>query len=270
MSDDVTILLGAGNGSFVAASVHEAGIGPISVAVGDFNNDGNDDLVVANQMSDKIAILLSSGDRSFAVDSFYSAGVMPRSVTVGDFDDDGNDDLVVANWCSDNVAILLGSCDGSFDNGSYYGAGDRPMSVAVGDFDNDGNDDLAVVNYNSNNIAILMNKLSGDLENRTERDLLLLRVNRFFQNYLDPFNPTPTITYEIPGNKRMQGLVKLTVYDIRGRYVKTLVDADLPSGTHKVRWDGRNDRGESVASGIYLYTLKAGGERFTRKMTVLK
>jgi hypothetical protein len=90
------------------------------------------------------------------------------------------------------------------------------------------------------------------------------------QNFPNPFNPSTTIVFDIPGSSGEKQHVEVTVYDIRGRCVKTLNDADLEPGSHKIHWDGRNDRGESVSSGIYLYTLKAGGKVYTRKMTILK
>jgi Zn-dependent M28 family amino/carboxypeptidase len=90
------------------------------------------------------------------------------------------------------------------------------------------------------------------------------------QNRPNPFNPSTTISFEIPGTPDVKQPVTLTVYDIRGRRVKTLVDSELEPGTHRIYWNGRSERGEAVSSGIYLYTLKAGGQTYTRKMTVLK
>jgi len=90
------------------------------------------------------------------------------------------------------------------------------------------------------------------------------------QNYPNPFNPSTTIRFDLPGNEGEKRNVTIVVYDMRGRRVRMLIDSDLEPGNHQVHWNGRNDRGESVGSGIYLYTLNAGGERFTRKMTVLK
>jgi hypothetical protein len=93
---------------------------------------------------------------------------------------------------------------------------------------------------------------------------------QLFQNYPNPFNPSTTITFDLPGNKGEKQKVALVIYDMRGRCVRRLIDSDLETGSHRIHWDGRNERGGSVASGIYLYTLKAGAERFTRKMTVVK
>jgi hypothetical protein len=99
---------------------------------------------------------------------------------------------------------------------------------------------------------------------------LLPRTFRLSQNYPNPFNPSTTISFDLPLTADNKRPVSITIYDIRGRRVRILIDSDLEHGSHKIHWDGRNDRGQSVASGIYLYTLKAGEEKFTRKMTVLK
>jgi hypothetical protein len=91
-----------------------------------------------------------------------------------------------------------------------------------------------------------------------------------FQNYPNPFNPSTTISFVIPGTPGVSQAVTLTVYELRGRRVRTLIESELEPGTHEIHWDGRNDRGEPVSSGIYLYTLSAGDRLFTRKMAILK
>ena len=98
----------------------------------------------------------------------------------------------------------------------------------------------------------------------------LPRVFSLMQNYPNPFNPTTTITFDVPGEAGEKKQVRLTIYDIRGRRVKTLIDSELEPGRHRVVWDGRNDRGQRVASGIYLYTLKSGDKTHTRKMVLLQ
>ncbi len=90
------------------------------------------------------------------------------------------------------------------------------------------------------------------------------------QNYPNPFNPSTTIAFDIPGNSAAKQHVTLAVYDIRGRLVKTLISSELEPRNHKVTWNGKDESGKPVPSGIYLYTLKAGEERHTCKMTVLK
>ena len=90
------------------------------------------------------------------------------------------------------------------------------------------------------------------------------------QNYPNPFNPSTTIAFELPGTAGEKLPVSLTVYDIRGRCVRTLVNSAFEPGYYRIHWDGRSDRGLRVSSGIYLYTLRADGSEATRKMTILK
>ncbi|UCG50801.1 MAG: T9SS type A sorting domain-containing protein [Candidatus Latescibacterota bacterium] len=86
------------------------------------------------------------------------------------------------------------------------------------------------------------------------------------QNYPNPFNPETRIRFTLPEN----GLVTLRVYDVSGRLVKTVVAKEMPGGSHTVTWDGTNNSGESVASGVYFYRLSAGERIATRKMVLLR
>jgi hypothetical protein len=90
------------------------------------------------------------------------------------------------------------------------------------------------------------------------------------QNYPNPFNPSTTIAFDIPGAAGVSQSVSLAIYDLRGRRVKELVNSNIEPGCHAIHWNGHNDQGKPVASGIYLYRLKAGGESLTRKMIVAK
>jgi hypothetical protein len=89
------------------------------------------------------------------------------------------------------------------------------------------------------------------------------------QNHPNPFNPQTVIPYELPMSERSQR-VRLWILDISGRIVNTLVDENQPGGSYRVEWQGKDDRGEAVSSGVYFYVLDAGGERRTRKLVLLK
>ena len=89
---------------------------PLSVAVGDFNNDTRQDIVVANAGSNTVSVLLGYGNGSFQDQMTYSVGSEPFSVAAGDFNNDTRLDIVVANYDSDNVSILLGYGNGSFQD----------------------------------------------------------------------------------------------------------------------------------------------------------
>jgi flagellar hook assembly protein FlgD len=98
----------------------------------------------------------------------------------------------------------------------------------------------------------------------------LPKVFSLSQNYPNPFNPTTTITIDVPGERGEKQPVNLMIYDIRGRHVKTLIDSELEAGIHRIVWDGRNERGQRVTSGVYLYIMRGGGKTYTRKMVSVK
>jgi len=86
------------------------------------------------------------------------------------------------------------------------------------------------------------------------------------QNYPNPFNPTTSIRFSLTVGE----YVSISVYDVRGRLVSTLVDGMLPPGDNFVMWDGTNHTGAEVGTGVYFYRLTAGGFEQTRKMMLLK
>src|SRR5439155_606696 len=108
------ILLGTGTGSFGAATNFAVGTTPESVAVGDFNGDGKQDVATANTNSNNISILLGTATGSFGAATNFAVGTNPVSVVVGDFNGDGKQDLAVANGASNNVSILLGTTLGKW------------------------------------------------------------------------------------------------------------------------------------------------------------
>ena len=86
------------------------------------------------------------------------------------------------------------------------------------------------------------------------------------QNYPNPFNPVTSLRYDLPED----GLVNITVYDMMGRVVKTLINSSQTAGFKSIQWNATNDRNEPVSAGLYLYTIQAGEFRQTKKMVLLK
>ncbi len=86
------------------------------------------------------------------------------------------------------------------------------------------------------------------------------------QNYPNPFNPETVINYQLSISTR----VELSIYDLLGKKVRTLVDEHQTAGERSVKWDGKNSRGVTASSGIYIYRLKAGGQVVSRKMLLMK
>ena len=156
LSDNVSVLPGAADGSFGAATNYPAGDGPVSVAAGDFDGDLDADLAVANFFSNNVSVL-TRGAGGFGVATASSTGERPIDLDVSDFDGDSDPDLAVANSESDNVSVLPGAEGSTFGAAANFPVGDRPYGIAVADFDSNLDPDLAVTNSLSNTVSVLMN-----------------------------------------------------------------------------------------------------------------
>ena len=85
-------------------------------------------------------------------------------------------------------------------------------------------------------------------------------------NYPNPFNPSTTISITLPKSSA----VTLSIYDIQGRKVRTLAVGQFPAGNHTVLWDGADDSGSRVSSGVYFSRMDCGGNITVRKMLMIK
>ena len=95
---------------------------------------------------------------------------------------------------------------------------------------------------------------------------MLPEVFTLHQNYPNPFNPTTQIKYDLPEDS----FVSIAIYDVMGRNIRNLMNVNQAAGYHSIRWDAKNDIGEGVAAGMYIYTIQAGEFRATKKMVLLK
>jgi VCBS repeat-containing protein len=155
----VSVLLGTSGGGFSGATRagNYNGLDPMSVAVGDFNGDGDPDLVVGDMSPGEILVLLGSAGGSFSGPTtlFVDSGV--SSVAVGDFNRDADPDLAVANFNLGRISVLVGGAGGSFSGPSNFAAGSGSPSVVVGDFNRDGKPDFAVASFNSDTVSVRLN-----------------------------------------------------------------------------------------------------------------
>jgi len=167
----VTVLLGNGSGGFTAApkSPFKVGTDPASVAVGDFNGDGFDDLAIANGGDGTVTVLLGNGQGGFtAAPDPFKVGT-PSSVVVADFNGDGIQDLATANFNSGTVTVLLGNGQGGFTaaTGGPFAVGTSPVSIAVADFNKDGIPDLAIANNGDGTVTVLLGNGQGGFTSPT-------------------------------------------------------------------------------------------------------
>ncbi|WP_333119850.1 DUF4347 domain-containing protein [Microcoleus sp. Pol17_C1] len=166
-SRDISILLGTGTGSFGTATnlFNPGNEVPNSIAVRDFNGDGNLDLAVANPISgangDFVSIRLGTGTGTFGNPTNFGSGINPRSIAAGDFNGDSRLDLATAPLNGNNLSILLGDGTSSFSDPVSINAG-ASLTIATADFNGDGELDLVTSNNSAtNNISVLLGEGTG-------------------------------------------------------------------------------------------------------------
>ncbi|HNQ43838.1 MAG TPA: FlgD immunoglobulin-like domain containing protein, partial [Candidatus Cloacimonadota bacterium] len=91
-------------------------------------------------------------------------------------------------------------------------------------------------------------------------------ITRLSGNYPNPFNPETTIRFSIKDS----GRVRINIYNLKGQMVRSLIDGNLSAGNHYLVWDGKDDRGNNVASGLYLYRMETAGYTASKKMMLMK
>jgi hypothetical protein len=104
------------------------------------------------------------------------------------------------------------------------------------------------------------------ISNVADASTPILRTFYLNHNYPNPFNPTTTIEYVLPKNS----YVEIQIIDILGQHVRTLVAEEKNAGSHQVTWNGLDDAGNRVASGVYLYRMTAEGYTETRKLLLIR
>lgn len=163
-TNQVSVLLGNGDGTFKAAVAYATDLGPAQAVTGDFNADGRLDLAVCNgaSASSTVSVLLGNGDGTFRPAVNYKAGANPNHLATGDFNGDGAIDIVTANFSDNTVSVLLGNGDGTFRAAIISATLASPGVLAVGDFNRDGIADLLLVN--STSVAVMLGKGDGSFQ----------------------------------------------------------------------------------------------------------
>lgn len=274
---------------------------------GDIDKDGSNEIIVESTFTGKLFLLKAIGDVQDSVQVTYLPYPNPGAFTtlaLGDQDhgvgSDGMD--LYSGGTSKGIKDYEYVGGALTDSASWkeyvFGAdtcvidtaGNPVMSpswmvfVPKIDLDGDGNKEV-VASYLVGGSTVVQDSVGGvPIPDENKRWLQVYEFGtvtainhpwkvitakdyKLEQNYPNPFNPTTTIKFYLPINKQ----ISLTVYNALGQKVKTLINNELlTAGEHAVQWDGTNNSGQKVASGMYIYELKYGNFKIQKRMTLLK
>jgi hypothetical protein len=165
-TDDVTILLGNGNGTFQSQAPTSYPVGgvPGAIVACSLRDNGVLDLVTTNENSDDVSVLLGNDDGTFQPQVRYGVGSFPESIVAADLNGDNRPDLVVANAKSSDISILMGRGDGTFQDQVTNPVGNAPVDAVTADLNHDGYLDIITVNQYSNDISVLLGNGDGTFQ----------------------------------------------------------------------------------------------------------
>ena len=192
-SDNVSVLINNGDGSFASAVNIPVGKTPVGVYVADFTRDLKNDIVVVNEGSGEITLLSGNGDGTFEfLQNFILGDMKLTALTSGDFDKNGYFDLAVTGYFADgaghDIYLLRSDSNGIFNRMDLFATGSTPVAIFGADVDLDGNRDLVVTSMDDNMVYVHRNDGAADFHESA----------RFFAGR----SPVQAITGHVRGNER--------------------------------------------------------------------
>jgi hypothetical protein len=229
--------------------------GAWSVYAADVDGDGDMDVLSASSWDDKIAWYENDGDENFNAHTITTSAHGSSSVYAADVDGDGDMDVLSASLGDDKIAWYENDGDENFNAHTITTNANSAKSVYAVDVDGDGDMDVLSASALDDKIAWYENLQDTGIN---QENNLILKFNNL-KNFPNPFNPsgagrspTTTISFSIPNDCN----VELSIYNIKGQKIKTLFNNKLVKGDHSIIWNGDDEFGNSVSSGLYFYKLK--------------
>ncbi len=248
--------------------------------VGDFDRDGDVDWATAdvkifdnNPMFKGLTLGINTDDGGLEEMRLHRDVVLVGRVLSRDLNGDGRLDLVFVNsdFRHPGVVVHLGQENGPPRQEGYYPLSGPGGSIAAGDLDGDDDVDIVVSEsaaVGGGGVHVLLNTTSDEATAVAETIGGYQPVSFVLgANYPNPFNPATTIPFTVSAGA---GDVDLTIYNTLGQPVRQLWAGPLAAGSHRLTWDSRDEWGQPVAAGVYLYRLHVGDQTRTRKMVKLE
>ena len=219
--------------------------------------DGDSDVDIMAAYMNGVALFRQDAGNLFSPDSIYSGADINNSLPV-QMNDDNHWDIIV----SEHDAYHIDN-----DNDLFWLEGDGTNSWEI----EHGITEMLKLSLNTSQHGAVFGEI---LNSWLDYHYNFLNINdasipgryKLFQNHPNPFNPITTLQYDLPEDVN----VKIMIYDLMGREVKTLVNNQLSAGYKSVSWNAKNNLGQPVSAGMYLYRISAGDFQSVKKMVLLK
>ena len=261
-SAEMIVLLGDGEGSLTVHTRVAAGGTPWMITTGDVNGDGHVDVVSANARGNTVSVLLGDGLGNLSAPVTYPTGAFSLAIDLGDLDGDGDLDLVISSFFGNHFTLYENLGDGTFGNQRSLPASSAGSCAVFHDRDNDGTLDMTGIDEVDDLLFFFTNTplLTATETPPTTLPFVLL------PNYPNPFSDQTTLTFHLDE----PATVRLVIYDMLGRTVRTLLDERRNAGAHTLTWDAIDEAGIALPSGVYLYRLEAAGASRTLPLLYVK
>jgi hypothetical protein len=287
----VSILLGAGDGTFRQAASYTVGNGPLAVVAADFNGDKITDLAVADTYSGDVAVFKGFGDGTFALANRFVAGVRPSAMTAADFNHDGHTDLAINDVYLGWVTIFDGTGNFGFfppGMGQIVQLNGALGTLVTGDFNGDGVPDLATADTDHDRVAVLLGQPDGTLgapqfvpvgrspSAITVGDFNADGISDLATTNLEPSAPHGSVSVllghsdgtftALPALPVDVGPIGITAGDLNGDGVTDLVTTNASSGNLSLLLGGKGANGKANGTFAAQRRLPVG---FTPVRTVI-
>ncbi len=254
-SEEILLLLGDGEGGLVVSDRKAVQGRPWMIAAGDLNGDGFADVVSGNSTGHNAAVLLSDGTGGLLEAVTYATGAFPVAMDVGDLDGDGDLDFVTSNYQSANWTLYENAGNGTFINPRTLSASGGASCAILHDRDNDGDLDLTGTDE-VDDLLFFFDNASDSVDTETVPQFSA----RLEPSYPNPFRERTTLTYSLDS----PALVRLEVYDMLGRSVKTLVHQMQAAGPHTALFEA-----DGLPPGWYVYRLQTDTGIFSQPVLLI-
>lgn len=254
--------------------------GSVMVCPGDLNGDGWDDLFVAGDGLDDTSWVYFGGPTIDSIPDLVIPLYINHAAPAGDINSDGYADLIASyevSFSGDGRVYVFYGGPGldavpdirinNYDDEIFETA--FGMDVAgLGDYNGDGIDDFAfsAMDVWSKGVVHIYSGTGSPVDVPYEYEPTLPDVFKLYQNYPNPFNSTTKISFDLASRTS----ATLSIVNMLGQEVVSLIDKELPAGHYTFEWDGRNSQSQSVNSGVYLFRLSTRQGIVSRKMLLLK